>query len=354
MKNNFSVSLLDIVSQLASRLNIVRSQVKGDGYHTITHATTVEPLCIVSKDLTHNEYLDDVLQTSLNIVSSYYLRAVPLVDPNTRVVATEILGRLNPNTDISSWGLEKVSPRDFDSEMYSSGLPMSLASEVNQADMNNNDVHTPSNLAVGKMMKVRIGSDEGKSINVDVMMRMHTKLVDNELVSKLLSNETMDSTFTERWHKMTSGSISFWGDFIWSNDLIRDRKKLMKMDEHNLLAEVGKRRRNSLINAGAKGKRNYGVTSNVAIISKDVALQVERRQRGKLKNQRTRDLVMESLSLMILAVVDTEHEMITFYYAGNAHETQLSLKNLMNVNKKSGPKIEDVMKILQSGGAPIF
>ena len=83
-------TLLEVFTGLYSRYTAQRDT----SYSDITQSTRVTPLCIVSNDLRNYEHTTMIMQTSLNVVTAYYMQALPMVANVGGVDVKRILGRL--------------------------------------------------------------------------------------------------------------------------------------------------------------------------------------------------------------------------------------------------------------------
>jgi hypothetical protein len=97
--------------------------------------------------------------------------------------------------------------------------------------------------------------------------------------------------------------------------------------------------------------RSLATSSNMAIISTDTLASIEQVLYGKLSNFKIRQNVFDNTNLMIMAVVDMQSDMCTFYYRGIQEKNEVSIKDMKVSNKGSGPDVADMMKSFMAGGS---
>src|ERR1035437_1041909 len=92
-------------------------------------AARVEPLCIVSGDCIHLEYLPDVLQSLQSIFTGYYLQAIAMTAEVGDVKVVKLLDALNPNRNASVFSLSTESMKSqwrLCKESYKYRLPKNV------------------------------------------------------------------------------------------------------------------------------------------------------------------------------------------------------------------------------------
>ena len=97
-------SLVSLTESLLQKIGDIPNIVLrlGNNYKTkslidVTQVARVEPLTVISRDLIHLEYMNDILQSTLSIFAGYYLQAIALSTKIDDVRVVRILDRLNPD-----------------------------------------------------------------------------------------------------------------------------------------------------------------------------------------------------------------------------------------------------------------
>lgn len=229
------------------------------------------------------------------------------------------------------------------------------------------------NLAVGKMLelvisqqgvKAYVGSDgkektkEVKSeATIPVMVRLITNLIPPDVLVHILSDGVKDSGFKERWHAWRSGAISL-ADMLFAVDAIDAHRKVLMHDKSGSYAEIQRRRRNNGLVTLRSGigiggtKTSIGTASNLVVMTEDTLTELEHAAGMRFSNAAQRNRVFEQSYLMIIAVIDTQWEHVTFYSRGIALPTQVSVAALQNANKGKGPDVAEILKAYRLGNNP--
>lgn len=390
-------SLLQTIGDLATMYNSTNTI----SLTEVSKVARVEPLAVVSKDVSELSYTGEVMQSLLNIFCGYYLQAVSLLNAKVEnVKVMKILDRLNPDRDSDSFLLSLESIKDIApmcQSSYKYRLPVStntraMAMEAEAAvnpelttaqtagetmgkimGQTGGDAHGASagmseaskvimeaaNLAVGKLIdvKVSLGGGEGKeakSVSIPVSFRLSPTLMSPGALVSLLSRHGNQREFVERIHAWKSGRISFWKDLVFCQDLIDEERKALMDDKDGVYSEIVRRANNTKKYGLLSGSPSLVSASNIFIISEEVAKQVERALGGKLSNALIRDKAFKSTYAMFIVVIDRDYERVTFYARGIAQGANFAIREIQASNKNKGPDIMDVLKALKLGSAPSF
>lgn len=338
-----------------------------------TRSARVEPITIVSSDLINEPYIVKILQTTLNIVTGFYLQAVNLGSIKVNgVKAGDFLKRYNPTPTPILESYRKTAILRDDSA-YKYGLP---SLEDNISGNLGKNIEDP-NLSVGQIVNVNIGvtDDNNKITNytIPVMVKLSTAVMAPQLIVNLLTNQSIDKSLAGRFKQWQEGQISFIKDLILANDLIDSEKQLLTKKGYDAYKEILNRVNTNRLkllaysldtvlsdsNDLAKDLENKthnnlaAVASNIVIVSSDVINEIEATLGNKITSTRFRDVIFSNLYMMILIVVDKDWQRITIYYRNISEPTILPIKAL-GKSKNSGEVILDVLQSLISGTTPKF
>lgn len=329
----------------------------------VTQVARVEPIVLIDSDCMNLEYVNDVMETMHTLFSGYYLQAINLLGNVGGVSVAKRLAPLNPNRGL---GFEAHSDWRYDAQAYAHKLPMSSnqvsmeSSAPTKLDrtMNVNDkevanLNEVTNLCVGKLFNVTIRNDE-QSVTVPVAIRlMVSNLPTNTLVNMMTFKDNFDMDMKERWHGWRAGRLSFIKDLILCRDLIEKHRNAIVNDKSGVYAEMLKRENNNMKAGLLNNNPSLATASNLVVISSDTLAQIEHKINGKFSNFKVRQSVFENTNLMILAVVDKDWDMTTFYFRGINQTTQISARGLRSAKKGGGSsEVLDVMKAFISGSNP--
>lgn len=340
----------------------------------------VEPLTIVDSDVQHWEGISEVLQTSLNIFTGYYLQAVSIMGSVDAVKVVKTLSSLNPNNAIfesyqDQYGKVTDGTYKQSMESYRWKLPKETTNVSMEAarlgedvtgrvgDSAIDSVRESTNLAVGKLINVTLSdSDNAKSkVVMPVSVRLTVNVLPSKAVESILTLDNRDNTFIERFHAWRAGKIEFIRDLILCQDMIDERKRLAMKDKTGVYSAMmnvaTKNTTAALLNRLTGGNAHtisLASASNIVVISDNTLKEIENKLGSKLSDYRARTKIFESGYMMLLVVVDKHFDRVTFYHRGVNLPTTMGLRDMKISNKNSGPDILDIMKALGQATAPSF
>lgn len=382
----------DIVTGLnmASKLTDSIRAAKSGSLIEYTQPTRVEPIVLMDERCTSLPYAGDLMQSLTSLFSGYYLQAIALSVNVGNVDVIKLLDRLNPKRSvadnvvngISNGVATIVSMESADAYRYRLPVPgrpdglsslnaslesvsaLDFAKSALGDDQAGGDGITGgpgrdtvkmlgelTNLSVGKMLEVQIESD-GSKATFPINVRLICSGIGSKELVHILSVGSKNISVKERFHAWRAGQLEFVRDLLLCQDLIDAHKKTLAKDPTGLYAEIRKRRAGNSVSAIFSGQPSVATASNIIVMSAATAKELERTVGGRLKDFRTREKIFKETYCMILAVVDPEWEVVTFYHRSIAISTELSVKELAVSNKGKGPDVADIMKAYQLGNSP--
>ncbi|MNQ00159.1 hypothetical protein D3C85_128020 [compost metagenome] len=371
----------DIVTGLnmASKLTDTMRAAKSGSLIEYTQPTRVEPIVLMDEKITSLPYAGDVMQSLTSLFSGYYLQAIALSVNVGAVDVIRLLDKLNPKRNVAdnvingvSNGVATVVSMES-AEAYrfrlpvpgrSDGLGTLNASLESVGDKDVAPVTTASpgrdtvkmlgeltNLSVGKMLEVQIES-EGNRATFPINVRLICSGIGSKELVHILSVGSKNISVKERFHAWRAGQLEFVRDLLLCQDLIDSHKKTLAKDPTGLYEEIRKRRAGNSVSAIFSGQPSVATASNLIVMSASSAKELERTVGGRLKDFRTREKIFKETYCMILAVVDPDWEVVTFYHRSLAIPTELSVKELAVSNKGKGPDVAEILKAYQLGNSP--
>jgi len=219
----------------------------------------------------------------------------------------------------------------------------------------NQSLHESANLAVGRVYTVNLTHGKA-SASIPVMIRLITVECAPDLLVHILSDgaRARSSSSKERWFSFRLGELKFWRDIVFCQDLIDEHKKALLKDHTGVYKAILDRRAGNVAAAAMSAEPSVGTASNLAVLTRETVREIEKEIGGKLDNVQYRDKLFEMSYLMILAVLDSDYDHVTFYHRGIAKGTELSVRDIKVANKGSGIDVGDVLKQLMMGNAPSF
>ena len=206
-------------------------------------------------------------------------------------------------------------------------------------------------LSVGKLLEVTIKSD-GAEATFPIAVRLIATLVAAPVLVHILGDSARDRSLRERWHLYKAGQIKFWRDLVMCQDMIDEHKKMMLKDKSGAMDEIMARRMGNMAASTITASPSVATASNIMVITKQTAKELERDIGGKLSSATIRERILKSTYVMLLAVVDTEWEQITIYHRGITLPTTVAVKELKAANKGGGPDVAEILKAYTLGMNP--
>lgn len=358
-------SVLSTVMDTYAKAQAVGSHLKTSSLVSATSVARVEPIVIVDKDCLFLEYLPDILQSTQSIFVGYWLQALSLITNVGDVNVGRVLDKLNPNRKVDTNGFLNTivnagigkESLTYASESLKYKLPTvaleakddkkdgSLAKVDNIADL--------TNLSIGKIINVTI-KNNGQEAVIPISFRLMVNTLPPASCVQLLSQGSVDLSFSERWFKWRAGRISFIKDLVFCQDLIREQKRTLMTDKDGVYSEIAKRAKNSKLASFFSKNPSLAEASNIVVISEETAMQLRVKHNLNLDNFKDRQKIFDKTYAMILVVIDRNYERVNMYHYGISASTSVGLRDIKVANKGSGPNIMEVLAAFKGGNAPVF
>ena len=333
-----------------------------------TQPTRVEPVVLLEQSLAEEKYARDLLLALNNIYAGYYLQAVAISTNVGSVDVIKLLDKLSTKRSKSDNAVR--SALKITTESYQAQLPdytalqndeeysISMLSREDKSRRQRFGSRTVENaydlqdLSVGKLLELNIQSD-GNEATIPVAIRLMTHAIRTASMAAVLTNIAKDKAPEIRYHGLRSGALRAFSDGLLCQDLIDNHRKVLRADDTGTVADMLKSRQSNRI-AGLVGlDPSVNIDSSIAVLSRNTAMVVKREMGRGLDDYRTREDVMGSLGLMLMAVVDTEDEVLTIYHRGINDTTEVRLSHLSK-SKVQGSDITEILQQYQASRAPTF
>ena len=360
-------SVLSTVMDTYAKAQAVGSHLKTSSLVSATSVARVEPIVIVDKDCLFLEYLPDILQSTQSIFVGYWLQALSLITNVGDVNVGRVLDKLNPNRKVDTNGfLETIVNAGIGKENYtyaSESMKYKLPTIAMEAKGDKGDkdgsiakvdnVAELANLSIGKLINVTI-KNNGQEAVIPISFRLMVNTLPPASCVQLLSQGSVDLSFSERWFKWRAGRISFIKDLVFCQDLIREQKRTLMTDKDGVYSEIAKRAKNSKLASFFSKNPSLAEASNIVVISEETAMQLRVKHNLNLDNFKDRQKIFDKTYAMILVVIDRNYERVNMYHYGISASTSVGLRDIKVANKGSGPNIMEVLAAFKGGNAPVF
>jgi hypothetical protein len=207
-----------------------------------------------------------------------------------------------------------------------------------------------ADLSVGKMMTVEI-TDGLHKATIPVNVRLKANLIAPDNLVNVLALGNKDNSAKERFHGWLSGNLSGISDMVFCQDLIDAHRKNLMNDKDGIYTQIMARRRGNQISTLLSGNPSVATASNLVILTNDTAAKLENEIHGKLADFRTREKIFKETYIMIMVVIDTRWDTVTFYHRGIEDHTRLGRRD-MKSSSSNGPDVSEILKAYQMGSAP--
>ena len=370
-------SVLSTVMDTYAKAQAVGSHLKTSSLVSATSVARVEPIVIVDKDCLFLEYLPDILQSTQSIFVGYWLQALSLITNVGDVNVGRVLDKLNPNRKVDTNGfLETIVKAGIGKENYTyasesmkyklptiameakgdKGDKDSAIAKVDKGDSaiaKVDNIADLTNLSIGKLINVTI-KNNGQEAVIPISFRLMVNTLPPASCVQLLSQGSVDLSFSERWFKWRAGRISFIKDLVFCQDLIREQKRTLMTDKDGVYSEIAKRAKNSKLASFFSKNPSLAEASNIVVISEETAMQLRVKHNLNLDNFKDRQKIFDKTYAMILVVIDRNYERVNMYHYGISTSTSVGIRDIKVANKGSGPNIMEVLAAFKGGNAPVF
>ena len=218
--------------------------------------------------------------------------------------------------------------------------------------ISDNTLKDLANLAIGKIINIELSNGQGK-VKVPVAFRLMTSSMVPSTLIQMLSYSTRKSvTLKERWHAYRSGRISFWQDFIFARDRIREEIRHNANSKDKIYQKIQERKLNNSLAGAATGNPTMANISNIIIINKATLSALESEIGGRLTSFAVREKLFADSGIMIFVVVDTDNNRVRMYFHSIEEHTDMSFNEITRDAKKDNTNLTDLLQMLMQGSAP--
>lgn len=210
------------------------------------------------------------------------------------------------------------------------------------------NINNLQNLAVGTTLEVVFESPNGK-VAVPVQVDLTAVTTDSKGVIDILAHAETDTSMSERFWQWKSGLLSTW-NFFTAMDLVDQHADALRRDKSGIYREIMKRKNHNRfagflsgmaalkrgLNGGQANGLSVATASNIVIIDKSTAQELELKIGGKLSDFNLRSRIFANSYIMLLIVVDTQWETFTIYHRGIQLPNELRAADMKAASGKGG------------------
>lgn len=336
-----SKGLLNTARELNDHIQKGLGYVRDNSLIDASRDARVDALAVVSDDLLVSPELDDMLLTSVNLISVFYMLATQLSNEVSGISVGKRLGKYSTRRRVFENNMVSI-PEDV--------LP--IHGQHHELTGEGKGDNGDPNLGVGRMVSIKIGTNK-ESATIDVLVRLDVIPVTARYMTNLLTGSVTDDGIVERTHKLKSGGITY-KEWLLASDIVDRRFKGMIEDVDNIQQGALSRARKGKLAGLFNEEPSLNIASSVFIISEDIRMRVEKLHRGKISNEGVRNKIFNELKAFIICVMDRNRERVVIYYRNLPYGTSISFKALRKSKKGSDTDLAEVLKTLTTGNVPVF
>lgn len=366
-----------INSQLLGRL-------QGTNLMDYTQPARMEPVCLLDDQLLSWTHTQALLDTSLSVYTSILLTAVNLDNTVAGVSLMKRIDKFGTNRSLvtgarsvlaneSMFGLptpaldvEPTLPKFTDK--FRESIPgyrtenfikdwinkpePEVEPQVTADTSDSTKMATEvTNLAVGKLFSVSL-ENNGQKSTMMLQIRLIVNRYPQGMLTNIVSLGSEDNSMKARFRKYRAGEISAWRDGIMCADLLDRHYATLLHDKTRYYQTMYDRQNSNFVVEMLTGEPSVGTESSIILLTKETAALIESRIGGRLADFEVRQRVFGRTMSMLIAVVNTDRDLITFYHRGVSTPTELTASDIKRRKDGKDEAIYDLMKMFMNGNAP--
>lgn len=406
-KGNIFDSLLEIVR----RVTFTYKNTAGSGstIADISKIGLVAPITLVSSNLKSTKELYDIQQGILNIYAAFYIQAVSILSTkiaDARIL--KILDSVNPDRDLNTVttalsiesnnnaikplytkttedqyvenvrkylslegldigaktirGRKRISVESVLEDVVEDMVDLtntkdrSEKSAVGATSLQRVDSFEKSEKTVGKVIEVsfQVGKDNKEKVTVPVVIRLDNMIIPGEVLTNIMTMNEDSIRLGSRFKDMLAGRISPIKDFLLCSDLIKKQKSTLMKDPSRAYASLLARINNSKLYSILSRNVSLSTISGIMIISEVEENEIRGAIGGDLTNKKTRNMVFDNSSVMIIAVVDREWETVKIFVRDLDNYSEIPFSRFKDSTTGNTDALTEVFKSMSVGRVPTF
>lgn len=348
-----------------SAVNLALNKGAGQNYVSASKSVRVEPFTLIDSRLMRFPYLKDVLTNSQKFFTSFYLMAVAAENKIGSVKVGKHLDKFAPDRNLQQASLNFLAVESYQFGLPYVGeesgfaryaaycaeaaLPLPIPSHSFEANDNVRVANEVSNLMMGQVVNVTM-IDGDKSHVVPITIRLRTIGMDPIVMTEVLSLGGEDRSRSARLRKWRMGEISGFRDLVLEIDRIDRYRQAAMRDRSGYFRKVHSRSTRNFMTHLLSGEPSIGEASSIAIVSRETVRDVENNISGRLDDFSIRQQIFDDSMLILLVVVDQDHETVTVYVRDIEEGQMYALKDLKSGS--SSPDMTELLRALMEGKIP--
>lgn len=314
----------------------------------------IMPAIIIDNDIRHLPVIKDACHVLVSLFTAYYLQAVAGEDMLGDVTVNQRLDKFNPGRSSLPQGIVTIESRlpvynGISCEAYNNG---GQGGQKGSPRDNFKELREDGNLAVGKVYTVDLHDTKGNLRKVPITVRSVPLSMDSDAIVAAFSEGSRWNTPTERYHRMRSGDISFFGDWLLKLDRIQEHQRMLAKDTSGVYKMLSRRRSLNIINQIINGDASMATASAMMIMAAATGDELGRRLGGPLSNFAIRKQLFDVTGLMVLVTYDPKWNKFKFYYRDTVEVGDYMADEIKSASKKTDVNVAEMVNTFMSRGVP--
>ena len=350
----------------------------GQSLVQVSQSLRVEPYVLLDARVTRLPYIKDAMQLAQKLYTGYYLLANAADNTISGAKVSKRLDKFATDRDLQAATIQFLDMQSkdyslFSAESYQFGLPFvgeaaglqrwqdysTEASDPTKGGdkgngtsfKNNNTVTDVANLAIGQIVDIEITDGQNKG-TIPVMIRMRPMGMDPFAMSELLALGGESDKLADRLQKFRLGDIKSFMDLITKQDQVRRYRQAMWADKSGYFRKALSRDNKALLATAMTGTPSVGNAVSIAILSAETAREAEDKMDGRLSDFETRQAIFDRGMMMMMLILDEDHETVTIYTRDIDDGAKYTLRDLKSAGASNNNDLADVMKTYLEGRIP--
>ncbi len=196
-----------------------------------------------------------------------------------------------------------------------------------------------------------------KTITVPMAVRLNPTIISSDAAKQFFASNFKQDLWM-RWFKVKTGEISFWKDFLFEMDLMREKADAIKNDRTGTVKEMYDAKQSALSSwllklIGWRADRQ-NIASMIHIFTKPQFDDYCRTTHCNFNSESDRLKYFRSTLSMIVAVIDNSYQTVDMYIAGTGSKARYQFSQLQNYTKPNQYDLTAVMRAFSNSAAPRF
>ena len=355
----------------------------GQSLVQVSQSLRVEPYVLLDARVTRMPFAKDAMQLAQKLFTGYYLLANAAENTISGAKVSKRLDKFATDRDMQAATIQFLDMQSkdyslFSAESYQFGLPFvgeapglsrwqDYSTEASDPTKGNGDVKKTTgdgtafkantvvtdvaNLAVGQIVDVTI-TDGQNSGTIPVMIRLRPMAMDPYAMSELIALGGESDSIKDRYTRFRLGDIKSFMDLVTKQDQVRRYRQAMWADKSGYFRKALKRDNKALLATAMTGTPSVGNAVSIAIISMETLHEAEEKMDGRISDFETRQAIFDRGMMMMLMVLDEDHETVTIYTRDIDDGAKYTLRDLKSAGAANNNDLADVMKTYLEGRVP--